>query len=565
MGTAADKSQSILSADRAPHGSEWRWVGVFAGVVMLLTSVPYFIGFQRALSWEGTDGWRFSGFVFGVEDGNSYIAKMRRGMEGEWLFRSPYSGMEQKGVMAFFPYYLLGKLVGGKATHEQLVVLFHWFRIGSGILCILATYRLLCEYLTKVSWRRLALVLISVGGGLGWLSLALPHFHVLPLEFYSPEAFGFLSLYALPHLNFARAFLLLTVVEYLQLWRERRGWERGVNCVRMGLYWLLAGLFQPIHAGIAAFLFSVHLFVVAVSRFLGWIKEVSRQRFITTLLSFLPAAAPALLLLVYTGVCFLTDPYLKIWAMQNRLPTAPLSAYGLSYGWLLPFAVGEIRRLREGAQAKELLLPIWLGVGFALILVPIPIQRRLVEGVWVILVLLSLKFLESLPWFVDQPKRFRGLIGLVLICSLPSSLLLVWGGVQSASVIRSPLFLPEHAAKGFEYLDSLERARDAIVLASYSTSNALPAYAFVRVIIGHGPESPFVERVSAQVAQFFEEETTDAFRKALIREHQIQYVIWGENERKLGEWRPSTANYLIPIYQDQALSIFEVDREKLAH
>ena len=50
----------------------WLWKAVL--FLLILTSIPYLIGFAR----QGSE-WRFAGFLFGVEDGNSYIAKMLSG------------------------------------------------------------------------------------------------------------------------------------------------------------------------------------------------------------------------------------------------------------------------------------------------------------------------------------------------------------------------------------------------------------------------------------------------------------------------------------------------------
>jgi hypothetical protein len=84
---------------------EKRWVLIFAIIVMGITSIPYLYGFFR----QGSD-WYFTGFVFGVEDGNSYIAKMLSGSFGDWLFKTPYTNFQQVGFLAFLPYILLGKI-----------------------------------------------------------------------------------------------------------------------------------------------------------------------------------------------------------------------------------------------------------------------------------------------------------------------------------------------------------------------------------------------------------------------------------------------------------------------
>ncbi len=189
---------------------ERKWVWGFAVVVMVATTIPYIL----ALFNQG-ENWQFSGFLLGVEDGNSYIAKMLAGANGDWLFRTPYTNFPQQGVLAFFPYLLLGKLTAGEGQHAQLIALFHIYRFIAGCLMIVATYDFTAIFIEKVFFRKLSTILISIGGGFGWLVvLGLNRFWAngMPLEFYSPETFGFLSLYGLPHLALGRACLLWGIV-----------------------------------------------------------------------------------------------------------------------------------------------------------------------------------------------------------------------------------------------------------------------------------------------------------------------------------------------------------------
>ena len=191
-----------------------RWLIITSLVFLVITSLPYLLGYFR----QGDD-WRFTGFVFGVEDGNSYIAKMLSGAYGSWLFRSPYTSMPQSGVLAFLPYILTGKLASNPEIHDQLVVLFQIFRILAGALLAFAVFQFAELFLPDRKSRRLATAIILFGGGLGWLGwLSFPSAWTgrLPLEVYSPEAFGFLAFLGLPHLSAARAFLLLGFTAFLR-------------------------------------------------------------------------------------------------------------------------------------------------------------------------------------------------------------------------------------------------------------------------------------------------------------------------------------------------------------
>jgi hypothetical protein len=89
-------SGRVLAVEARLNRAERRWCLALSGVVMVLTSLPYLAGYAG----QGED-WTFSGFVFGVGDGNSYIAKMLQGANGAWLFRTPYSAHPGSGIVAF--------------------------------------------------------------------------------------------------------------------------------------------------------------------------------------------------------------------------------------------------------------------------------------------------------------------------------------------------------------------------------------------------------------------------------------------------------------------------------
>ncbi|RLC86261.1 MAG: hypothetical protein DRI79_10275, partial [Chloroflexi bacterium] len=80
---------------------EWRWVCLASVVALLVISIPY------ALAWVcQTPARVFSGFNFLMDDAFSYLAKMRQGAEGAWLFHIAYTPEPHPGTL-FFPFHLL--------------------------------------------------------------------------------------------------------------------------------------------------------------------------------------------------------------------------------------------------------------------------------------------------------------------------------------------------------------------------------------------------------------------------------------------------------------------------
>ena len=83
--------------------TEWRWVVVWIIIALIVTSVPYVIGWLRS-----TPDHVFGGFVIAIEDGNSYLAKMNEGAHGAWLFTLPYTSEPHTPSLFYLFYLLLG-------------------------------------------------------------------------------------------------------------------------------------------------------------------------------------------------------------------------------------------------------------------------------------------------------------------------------------------------------------------------------------------------------------------------------------------------------------------------
>ena len=332
---------------------EKKWLVRTTFVIMLTVSVPYLM----AYSAQGAD-WRFTGFLFGVEDGNSYIAKMLLGSIGDWLFRTPYTVVPQRGVLAYLPYLVLGKLAGGEALHDQLVTLFHVYRFFAGGLMLLVTYDFIAIFLRDVKYRRVAFIVITLGGGLGWILVLLgkqDYFGSLPLDMISPEAFGFLSIYGLPHLCVARALLLLGLGIFVSpvsfgLGNKKFNKSKLIKNpgIIIGFLWFLLAFFQPMDVIIAWIVGGIYLSVLVVLylfRRVEWgINEetISRKTFI-----FLYAIALSSPILIYNVFMFSTDPYLKQWVAQNILESPPPVHLLFAYGLLLPLEIYGIMQISK--------------------------------------------------------------------------------------------------------------------------------------------------------------------------------------------------------------------------
>lgn len=515
---------------------ETRWCVGFGVALAIVTTLPYVWAFHQ----EGS-AWRFSGFLFGVGDGNSYIAKMLAGSYGAWLFRTPYTTVPQSGILAFEPYLLMGKLAAGMALHEQLVVLFHGARFAATPLAVLATYSFASRFTLDLNWRRWVTVLASIGGGLGWLLLVLGKtdaYGTLPLEFYSPETFGFLAFLGLPHLLLGRALLLAGLGWYLDASSKPR------RAIWAGAALLLLGLFQPLAVASAWVVIAVYLLLQVLR---SGPREVWSAGHVRAAGASILMSAPVVL---YYGGLAAFDPFVRAWNAQNIILSPHPAYYLLAYGPMAAVGLfGVARSLPKGGA----LLPLgWLLALPALAYAPLNLQRRLPDGLWVAIVVLAATALERLP---RPAARWIGTA--VAVVTVPSCLILLAGCFASADDPRPPVFIPSEEAQAAEALASFS-APGVVVLASFETSNVLPAWSPVRVLIGHGPESVGLAGTLEDVQAFFDPTTPDAVRMSLLAERQIGLVFEGPDERKLGAWEPDQAPFLTSVFASGDYAIYSV-------
>lgn len=540
-------SRQLARSPRAAPVSpaEWRWVALVALGVLALTSVPYLVGWVVS-----TPERLFGGFVFAVEDGHSYLAKMRLGARGDWLFHDVYTPEPHEGGLFFLFHLLLGKLAAW--TGGSLILTYHMARLAFGFILLLVTYRFIATFAPLRRVRRLAFLLVALSGGLGWLLVALGAGNWLnspPLDVYLPEGYTFLAVFGFPHLAAARSLLLGGLL--FLLYASERGQAR--FALAAGLAWLGMGLIVPFYVVIAgvvvvAYLVTCHLPPHPIPQ-----GEVRASWPLATLAGVV--AAPIVL---YSLIAFNTNSVFRAWSQQNLI----LSPHPLHYmlGYLVPGLLAipgarvAWRKVRHGR-----LLVAWVIITPLLVYIPFNLQRRLIEGFQVPLSLLAVYgfYFGLVPMLRRRTSnplvpRPSSLIAILLLLSILTPLMLVFGGTMVV-LARSELIF--HSASEIAALDWLDAHAppDALVLSAYETGNILPARADVRAFLGLGPETVDLPRKRELVAEFYRSGKPD-----VLWTYGVSYVIAGPRERALGGFDLDTAPFLERVYTHDDYAIYRV-------
>ncbi|MFQ5613134.1 MAG: hypothetical protein ACE5H9_13475 [Anaerolineae bacterium] len=490
-----------MTSANPPPPPQWRWAIAWAGLVVGLSALPYIVAGLTA-----PPGWQFSGLLINPFDANSYLAKMRQGWQGNWLFHLTYTPEPHPGSFIFTFYLFLGHLA--RWLGLPLIWVYHLARSLGGFFLLIAAYDFVALWSERQAERRLAFVLIAVGGGLGWLGAALGAF---PIDLWVPEGFTFYSLYANPH--FPLAVGLMLVIFKQTLAPGQTGWR-----------WLGSGLAALALAVVQPFALLTVLAVLGILAGLTWARD---RGLVLHLLGAGLAGSPILL---YDYTVSRANDALAAWSAQNVTPAPAVLDLILGYGLLVPLAaIGFWPALRRGSP-PERLIAVWAGATVILVYIPFALQRRLIIGLHIPLCLLAALaiYRHLAPRLSARALRrtIGGVVGVGLVGTLFIWLVPLIGARQSPaeSGLTARLYLREEEVAALAWLRTHADA-EAVILAPPRLGMFVPGLAGTRVFYGHPFETIEAEDKRAQVEAFFAGTLSPAEQEALLRNNAVDYVV----------------------------------------
>jgi hypothetical protein len=328
------------------------------------------------------------------------------------------------------------------------------------------------------------------------------------------------------------------------------------NAFLLSGLWLLAGLFNPLALVIVGVVVLIHLIG---SIFYYRIHKQEQTASLVKRLSPLMLAGllPGIYLLYFAAISRL-DTYASIWLSQNLIPSPNIIHFLIAYGVLIPYIWIGGKKLLSRDFHHGWLLVGWILFVPILVYLPFNLQRRLTEAIWVAMCVIAIAAFDQPASRVSTASIWqRSLQFAPLGLTFITSFFLLAGGFITSRWQSNPVFIQTSEAKVFQFLQDRSHCGE-VVLAAYATSNAFPAWAPVKVLIGHGPESIFLSELTPQVAAFYQSQTQDKQRLQLIEQYGIGYVFWGPEERKLGSWSPEQASYLDLVERQGEFALYKV-------
>ena len=493
-------------------------------VVFILTiTIPVIFG------WIYADGYIFGGFVANPIDGQSYLAKMKEGYDGAWLFQLPFTSHPGDGQPLFLLYIFLGHI--SKFFGLPLIFVFHLSRVLSAGFLAFTLWVLIhkCVRLPLVnkSW-----ALLLFGSGMGWLLILFSR--NLPIDFYVAEMYPFLSAYTNPHFPLSIGILLWLFILSLEF-DPKRGF----------LVLFVGGVLLCVILPFGIVLFACVYGCMFVSSLFEK-KPVSLQPMVSVLLG-------GGILLLYEFYIIRKDPVLSLWDKQNI--TAAPDIITLLMG-LLPclflVVIGARTLFKNELNPYLKLLFFWLCIGIILTYIPFNLQRRFLTGLYIPLAILGIVFLDTL-----QINRYRKnlIYAIILIVSIISNLLLVFNGMPVGKQNEALLFLEQSEYNGLLWVSN-HTDTNTVVLASAETSLFIPGMTGSRVVYGHPFETVNADVQKELVNRFFRGGMGSTEEKDFLEDNEVKYIVSGPREKDLGNLTIKSNWY--PVYAEKDISIYEI-------
>jgi hypothetical protein len=530
-----ERSRTICGVSRR---TEWILAGGLAVLAVGLTIIPYMAA-NDAVSGKAV----FGGFLIHPLDGFSYLAKMRQGLDGGWLFRLPYAAEPGQGAFAYVYFLFLGHLARWFGT--PLLTIYHGARVVAALAMFLMAFGFYEAVLPKRGSRWLAFVLTMCCAGVGWLGLPMGFFAT---DLWMPESIPFLSAYANAHFPLASACILGGALAITcPHWSLSR---RSLICALCGF--IIGAVLPFLVLGLAAFLTAWNVWEIGLAgRITDW-KRVWREHRDDLLPSgaLLAAAGPWI---VYDFWLILTHPALAAWNAQNQTPSPAPFDYLLGFGLVLLLAAIGVILVRPDKNRIGRLLLAWVLVTAVLLYAPINVQRRLTQGMFFPMAALAALGLEAIGrrWRI----LFAPLVMMTLVLSVPSNITVVLAGLDGVSQLDPRIVLSQAEADAYQWTSD-HVPPGSLILAGETSGNRLPAFADVRVVFGHPFETPNATGERDWMESMYSWSGDPDAGLDHLRARGITYVYFSREERHIGT--PSWLDQLPIVFEEGDVSIRKV-------
>ncbi|MGD2144474.1 MAG: hypothetical protein PVF54_08360 [Anaerolineae bacterium] len=531
--------------------------------VLVASSVPVVYGYLSTPS----DKW-FSGVVYNVHDTAQYFSWMRQSADSV-LIENRLTSEPTRAVFFNLHWWIPGRLAA--AANLSLPQVYQIFRLLSIPLATTSLFLFCARVFEEPKKRRFSFVLATLTSGLGWIWVVKKYLLQqpdvqFPRDVYTLPGNSFWVMTASPHLTFALAVTLLTLLLALEGYR-RKHWIWSVGAGTTGLFLGMGHIYDLVTVWAV-----LGVFGLLVTLRDGWSWD-TLWRLAAVILISVPAP------LYWGWVASDANPTWKQALSQydnlgvfTPNPLHMLILLGLTFILCLA-TFDRVVPLRR--QPDELLfIKGWFGITLLLVYLPFRFRITLLTGYQLpIAVLATIGFLDRvLPWlrrnatnitlpgFLAQREWVEWTPHLFLLAVAATNLYLLAWRVVVLRRYDYPYYLHQDDLAALRWLEENTNPDD-VVLSSFTIGHYIPGLAGNRPFLSNAVMTMDSHDKEKMMEAFFDRDTSDAERDVLLRRYGIRYLFHGLAERALGAFEPAQSGLFEKVYARPQTQVYALRHE----
>jgi hypothetical protein len=490
-------------------------------VVLIMITVPYI---NAVVSTDSNSV--FGGFLLNPKDGNSYLAKMEEGYQGDWLFTLPFTPEKGDGQPLFLFYIFLGHLA--RWLHISSIIMFHFIRVAAAGFLLWTIWKFAtCLFPGEPSKADLFFTLAALGSGMGWVLFA---FGIPTSDLWVAEAYPFLSMYVNPHFPLGLGLMLwIFMITNDQAKRAKR-----LGIIPIGL---VLSVVLPFGVVIVAIVLGIH-----------WIWNCFSKATFNIPLEVL-ALLPGIAWVVIQYWVTIKDPMLAVWNIQNVTPAPLIWDWIISFSpVLILFFFAVNKEKTEESTAIWRVMLIWAATATIIQVIPFSLQRRFLLGFYFPLAAYAVQAI-----FLVRKKTRRLLVPVVLSISIATNLIVLVLGFYAVKTQAPELFFPFSDNLAYAWIRE-NTPLDSVILCSPETGGRIPGRTGRRVVYGHEYETVNAITSLNGVQTYWADPMSDQSEQWAVK-NQVDYVFLGQQEKTLlGE---KIINPGKVVYENSEVTIYQ--------
>lgn len=160
---------------------------------------------------------------------------------------------------------------------------------------------------------------------------------------------------------------------------------------------------------------------------------------------------------------------------------------------------------------------------------------------------------NSLSHGIMRPKRAKQILVILFLTTIPSNFVFIIDLYQEPTYYA---FIYREEIDAFKWLN--ENTDDSeVVLCLKKAGYVIPVFTGNKVVYGHDALTPFNDERDRIIQVFFDGDTSETERVAIIQKYEVKYIYYGPWESDKG-FDPENSVYLSEVYTNERVIIFKV-------